>query len=195
MTISAEGKITDVNEATGQGHRRRARALIGTDFSDYFTEPERAREGYRRVFSEGSVIDYPLTIRRRDGALTDVLYNATVYRDGRGTCCGVFAAARDVTDRNRAERLLRARERQQQAVAELGYLALSDPGFVALLDAAVLAVARALEVEFAKVLELRSDGDLLLRAEIGFDAGLVGHAVVAGGKGLRLVMCCSRASR
>ena len=52
-----------------------------------------------------------------------------------------------------------------------------------LLDAAVLAVARELDVEFTKVLELRPDGDLLLRAEIGFDAGLVGHAIVAGGTG------------
>ena len=115
--------------------------------------------------------------------LTDVLYTASVYRDASGNVLGVFAAARDVTERNRAERLLRARERQQQAVAELGYLALSNPGLVALLDAAALAVARALEVEFTKVLELRPDGDLLLRAEIGFDAGLVGHAVVAGGTG------------
>lgn len=183
VTISAEGKITDVNDATGRVTGVERERLIGTDFSDYFTEPARAREGYRRVFSEGSVTDYPLTIRRRDGAVTDVLYNATVYRDGSGNVRGVFAAARDVTDRNRAERLLQARERQQQAVAELGYLALTDPGFVALLDAAALAVARALEVEFAKVLELRSDGDLILRAEVGFDAGLVGHAVTPGGIG------------
>ena len=144
------------------------------------------------MFAEGSVVDYPLTIRRRDGALTDVLYNATVYRDASGNVLGVFAAARDVTERKRAERLLRARERQQQAVAELGYLALSNPGLGALLDAAVLAVARALEVEFAKVLELRSDGDLLLRAEIGFDAGLVGHAVVPGGTGVSGWLCAAR---
>ena len=183
VTISAEGKITDLNEATATVTGIERSALIGTDFSDYFTEPEKAREGYQQVFAEGSVVDYPLTIRRADGALTDVLYNATVYRDASGNVLGVFAAARDVTERNRAERLLRARERQQQAVAELGYLALSDPGLVGLLDAAVLAVARALDVEFVKVLELRPDGDLLLRAEIGFDAGLVGHAVVPGGKG------------
>ena len=183
VTISAEGKITDVNDATVRVTGVERERLIGTDFSDYFIEPERAREGYRRVFSEGSVTDYPLTIRRRDGAVTDVLYNATVYRDASGNVRGVFAAARDVTDRKRAERLLQARERQQQAVAELGYLALTDPGFVALLDAAVLAVARALEVEFAKVLELRSDGDLILRAEVGFDARLVGHAVIPGGRG------------
>ena len=128
VTISAEGKITDLNEATTRVTGVERSALIGSDFSEYFTEPERAREGYQQVFAEGSVVDYPLTIRRRDGALTDVLYNATVYRDASGNVLGVFAAARDVTERNRAERLLRARERQQQAVAELGYLALSQSG-------------------------------------------------------------------
>ncbi len=55
--------------------------LIGTDFSDYFTEPEKAREGYQQVFAKGFVTDYPLTIRHRDGQLTDVLYNASVYKD------------------------------------------------------------------------------------------------------------------
>jgi PAS domain S-box-containing protein len=183
VTISAEGKITDVNEATMKVTAVERQSLIGTDFSECFTEPEKAREGYHRVFAEGSVVDYPLTIHRRDGLLTDVLYSASVYRDASGNVLGVFAAARNVTDRKRAEGLLQARERQQRAVAELGFLALTDPGFVALLDAAALAVARALEVEFAKVHELRSDGDLILRAEVGFDAGLVGHAVVPGGMG------------
>src|SRR4029077_15136687 len=71
--------------------------LIGTDFTNYFTEPEKAREGYQRVFSQGFVTDYPLTIRSKDGRLTDVLYNASVYRDAAGKVLGVFAAARDVT--------------------------------------------------------------------------------------------------
>ena len=61
--------------------------LIGTDFSEYFTEPEKARAGYQHVFAEGSVVDYPLTIRRRDGVLTDVLYNAVgVSRRVRAMC-------------------------------------------------------------------------------------------------------------
>ncbi|MGO9960420.1 MAG: PAS domain S-box protein [Solirubrobacteraceae bacterium] len=183
VTISTEGKITDLNEATTRVTGVHRAALIGADFSEYFTDPEKAREGYEQVFAQGSIVDYPLTIRRADGALTDVLYNATLYRNASGNVLGVFAAARDVTERNRAERLLRTRERQQQAVAELGYLALSNPGLVALLDAAALAAARALDVEFTKVLELRPDGDLLLRAEIGFDAGLVGHVVIPGGTG------------
>jgi hypothetical protein len=67
--------------------------LIGTDFADYFTEPQKAREGYQIAFSDGLVKDYPLTIRHRNELLTDVLYNASVYRDAIGNVLGVFAAA------------------------------------------------------------------------------------------------------
>ena len=80
VTISAEGKITDVNEAAIRVTGVERAQLVGTDFSDYFTEPDRAREGYRQVFAQGFVTDYPLTIRHTDGDLTDVLYNASVYR-------------------------------------------------------------------------------------------------------------------
>jgi PAS domain S-box-containing protein len=108
VTISAEGKITDVNEGlikvTGVPRER----LIGTDFSDYFTEPEKAREGYQEVFARGFVTDYPLTIRHRDGRLSDVLYNASVYRDARGKVLGVFAAARDVTSQKQASQYARS---------------------------------------------------------------------------------------
>ena len=97
VTISPEGKITDVNEATIKITGVARIRLIGTDFSDYFTEPERAREGYKQVFEVGAVSDYPLTIRHQNGKLTDVLYNASVYKDARGDVLGVFAAARDVT--------------------------------------------------------------------------------------------------
>ena len=108
VTISPEGKITDVNEATIRATGVARERLIGTDFSDYFAEPERAREGYQQVFAEGSVTDYPLTIRHRDGALTDVLYNASVYRDAREQVQGVFAAARDVTAQKQASQYARS---------------------------------------------------------------------------------------
>ena len=77
--------------------------MIGTDFSDYFTEPEKAREGYQEAFREGRVCDYPLKIKHKDGYVTPVLYNASVYRDEFGKVIGVFAAARDVTELKRAE--------------------------------------------------------------------------------------------
>ena len=108
VTISPEGKITDVNQATEQATGAARDALIGADFSDYFTEPAKAREGYQRVLSEGLVRDYPLTIRQASGKTTDVLYNAVVYRNELGQVQGVFAAARDVTERKRLEEERRA---------------------------------------------------------------------------------------
>ncbi|MDP3564647.1 MAG: PAS domain S-box protein [Methanoregula sp.] len=103
VTISPAGKIQDVNIATETATGLRRDELIGTDFSEYFTEPEKAREGYLRVLSEGKVIDYPLEIRHMEGHVLPVLYNATIYCDSNGNVRGVFAAARDVTERKRAE--------------------------------------------------------------------------------------------
>ena len=108
VTISADGKITDVNEATVKVTGVSRDKLIGTDFSNYFSEPEKAREGYQQVFAKGSVTDYPLTVRHADGRLTDVLYNASVYRDVRGDVLGVFAAARDVTAQMQASQYARS---------------------------------------------------------------------------------------
>jgi PAS domain S-box-containing protein len=108
VTISPQGKITDVNEASAQITGVLREKLIGTDFSDYFVEPDKAREGYQQVFEKGAVSDYPLTIRHRDGNLTDVLYNASVYKDTRGNVLGVFAAARDVTAQKQASQYARS---------------------------------------------------------------------------------------
>ena len=98
VTISADGKITDVNEALVQATGVPREQLIGTDFSNYFTEPDKARAGYEKVFSEGLVRDYPLAIRHTTGHITNVLYNAAVYRDDKGSVLGVFAAARDISN-------------------------------------------------------------------------------------------------
>ncbi|TXD46869.1 PAS domain S-box protein [Polaribacter sp. IC073] len=108
VTISPEGKITDVNEASAKVTGIPRDALIGTDFSNYFTEPDKARAGYKKVFDEGSVSDYPLTIRNQKGKLTDVLYNASVYKDDKGNVLGVFASARDVTAQKQASQYARS---------------------------------------------------------------------------------------
>jgi PAS domain S-box-containing protein len=108
VTISREGKITDVNEATEKVTGVSRTRLLGSDFCEYFTEPAEARQGYQQVFAEGVVRDYPLAIRSTAGKVTDVLYNASVFRGESGEVEGVFAAARDVTQRKRAERALRS---------------------------------------------------------------------------------------
>lgn len=120
VTISADGKITDVNQATEDVTGYMREQLIGSDFSDYFTEPEKARAGYKQVFTEGYVKDYPLAIRHKDGKITDVLYNATVYQNEEGEVQGVFAAARDITERIAMENELRQTlEKLKQSNAEL----------------------------------------------------------------------------
>ncbi|MDD5142341.1 PAS domain S-box protein [Methanoregula sp.] len=107
VTIAPNGTISDVNEATIRVTGYSRDELIGTDFSNYFTEPARAKAGYETVFRYGSVTGYELEIRHRDGRVTPVLYNASVYRDALGNVIGVFASARDITDRKTAEKELR----------------------------------------------------------------------------------------
>ena len=101
VTISAEGKITDMNEATVNITGVTREFLTGTDFFDYFTVPHKAREVYQEVFAKGSVADSPLTLRHIDGKLTDVLFNGSIYKDDRGTVQGVVIVARDVTQQKR----------------------------------------------------------------------------------------------
>ena len=72
---------------------------IGTDFFEYFTQPQKAREVYQEVFAKGFVANYPLTIR--DGKLTDVLFNGSVYKDENGSVLGAVVVARDITEQKR----------------------------------------------------------------------------------------------
>jgi len=104
VAISPEGKITDANEATVKVTGVPREELIGTAFSDCFTDPVKANKIYQLVFAEGMAVDYPLTMRHQDGTLTEVLYNASVYHDIKGNVLGVFAAARDVTKQMQAQR-------------------------------------------------------------------------------------------
>jgi PAS domain S-box-containing protein len=111
VTKGPDGRITDVNRATEAITGRSRQELIGTDFADYFTEPDRARAAYQKVFREGEVRDYELALCHKDGSIRPVLYNATVYRDPAGAVVGVFAAAHDITERKRAEEALRTLNR------------------------------------------------------------------------------------
>jgi PAS domain S-box-containing protein len=84
---------------------------VGAVLPSLFTEPERAREGVRLAFLQGAVNDWPLALRHADGSVTEMLTNASVYRDANGAVAGVLAAARDVTERQRvAAELEKARD-------------------------------------------------------------------------------------
>ncbi|MDO9627394.1 MAG: PAS domain S-box protein [Methanobacteriaceae archaeon] len=101
--IGPDGKITDLNKAVELVTGYARDQIIGRDFSDYFTNPDKARTIYKEVFLEGFVKDYPLEIRHKNGDITPVLYNASIYKDEKDQIIGVFAAARDITERKNAE--------------------------------------------------------------------------------------------
>lgn len=104
VTISTKGKITDMNEALTRITGKTRKTLTGTDFSEYFTDPKKARKVYKEVFAKGFVVNYPLTIR--DHKLTDVLFNGSVYKDENGNVLGAVVVARDITEQNRIEKEL-----------------------------------------------------------------------------------------
>ena len=122
MTTDPSGIITDVNKQMEALTGCTRDELIGAPFKDCFTDPERAEAGIKRVLSEKSVTDYELTARARDGKQTVVSYNATTFYDRDRTLQGVFAAARDVTERKRVE----AELQQAKAAAESASRTKSD---------------------------------------------------------------------
>ncbi|HXB41861.1 MAG TPA: response regulator [Bacteroidia bacterium] len=122
ITINSEGKITDMNEALANITGITREKIKGTDFFDYFTDPQNAREVYKEAFAKGFVANFPLTIRHKDGKLTDVLFNGSVYKDERGNVLGIVIVARDVTAQKRFENeLIEAKsnaERERQIAEE-----------------------------------------------------------------------------
>jgi PAS domain S-box-containing protein len=106
MTTDPLGIITDVNKQMEALTDCTRDELIGAPFKNYFTDPERAEAGIKLVLSEKKVTDYELTAFTRDGKETMVSYNATTFYDRDRKLQGVFAAARDVTERKRFEQAL-----------------------------------------------------------------------------------------
>src|SRR6202790_1500246 len=114
MTTDPSGIITDVNKQMEALTGCTRDELIGAPFKSYFTDPERAEAAIKLVLREKKVTDYELTARALDGKKTVVSYNATTFYDRGRTLQGVFAAARDVTERKRVE----AELQQAKAAAE-----------------------------------------------------------------------------
>ena len=111
ITTDPRGIITDVNKQMEALTGCTRDELIGAPFKGYFTDPDRAEAGIKLVLGESKVTDYELTARARDGKETVVSYNATTFHDRDRKLQGVFAAARDVTERKRYEQSLQQANR------------------------------------------------------------------------------------
>ncbi len=133
ITVDPAGIISDVNEQmcrmTGYGRAE----LIGSPFPGYFTEPERATEGVKQTFDTGVVTEYALTLISRTRRLLQVSFNASVFRDPIGNVRGIFASARDITDRVRLEERLREQQIYLRGLIESsvdGLITVDPTGFI-----------------------------------------------------------------
>src|SRR6185295_2611502 len=129
MTTNPSGIITDVNKQMEELTGCTRDELIGAPFKKYFTDPARAEAAIKLVLNEKKVTDYELTARARDGKKVVVSYNATTFYDRDRKLQGVFAAARDVTERKRNEQVLQETNvelESAKSAAEKANLAKSD---------------------------------------------------------------------
>lgn len=118
MTTDPLGTITDVNEQMMVLAGRTREELIGTMFKDHFTDPLAAEEGIRQVLQDGRVTNYELIARSRNGDLTEVSYNASIFHDHEGKLQGMIASARDVTQQKDLERQLHSQQLYTRSLFE-----------------------------------------------------------------------------
>jgi PAS domain S-box-containing protein len=115
ITINVHGRIMDVNEAMTKATDKPRKMLIDTNFTNYFVEKEKAKEFYMKIFSKGSVLNFPLTII--DGVLTDVLINGSVYKNEQGDVLGAVIVARDITELKKTENELTETKKTSELAA------------------------------------------------------------------------------
>ena len=133
ITVDPAGTISDVNDRMCQMTGYTRTELIGAPFSDYFTEPERARAGVQQTFDQSVVTEYALTIISRSRRQLQVSFNASVFKDPQGHVKGIFASARDITDRVRLEEQLREQQTYLRGLIESsidGLITVDSEGFI-----------------------------------------------------------------
>jgi len=133
VTVDPQDIITDVNDRMCQMTGYTRAELLGTPFADYFTEPERARAGVQQTFAAGFVTEYALTLVTRTRRHLQVSFNASVFKDPSGNVRGIFASARDVTDRVRLEEQLREQQTYLRGLIESsvdGLITVDPDGFI-----------------------------------------------------------------
>ncbi|MBI4287511.1 MAG: PAS domain S-box protein [Chloroflexi bacterium] len=133
VTVDPAGTITDVNDRLCQMTGYSRAELVGTPFADYFTDPSLARAGVARTLEKGVVTEYGLTLIARSRRLLQVSFNASVFKDPAGGIRGIFASARDVTDRFRLEEQLREQQTYLRGLIESsvdGLITVDPEGFI-----------------------------------------------------------------
>jgi PAS domain S-box-containing protein len=172
-----DGYFKRINPAFEETLGYTGQELLAKPFVEFVHPEDRAAtvDEVEKLGAGATTVLFENRYRRKDGTYVWLAWKAVpVPEEGL-----VYAAARNVTEQKRAEQDLRARARQQEAVAELGRRALAEPDLSALMDETAEAVALTLNLEHCEILELLPDGEtLLLRSGVGWKEGYVANATV-----------------
>lgn len=103
ITIDEDGLIIDVNTAVENATGLPKNKLIGTNFSEIFSNPEKAISYYQTVFEKGQSFNYELNLKHINGFTTPVIYNAFVSSDNEEKKVGVMVANNDVATKQKDE--------------------------------------------------------------------------------------------
>jgi len=104
VAINTDGKIIDMNHAMVVITDKSREQLSNTNFCDYFTDPDKAKKIYEEVFEKGFVTNFPLIMK--DGVLTNVLFNGSIYKNEKNEVVGAVVVARDITEQKKSEKEL-----------------------------------------------------------------------------------------
>ncbi len=183
--IDTEGKTEYVNQRMAEMLGCTTEEMIGRSAFDFMYEADLAsaeRKLEQRMWSIGELAESRQ--RHKDGSELWVLSSTSPIQDKSGETIGVLNMVTDITERKRAEKEIATRTRQQAVAARFGYRALSGMDLQAIMNEAVTLVTETLEVKYGKVVELiPEDEELLLRAGMGYEEGLVGRATEKTGFG------------
>jgi PAS domain S-box-containing protein len=120
-----DGTILDANPAMVELLAFPSReSLLQLNASDLFVDPKVRNSQIARLEREGTVRDYPLQLRRRDGELIWVLDQARAVRDSRGRVMFYEGSLKDITREKVAREELQRTNETLRALIEASPLAI-----------------------------------------------------------------------
>lgn len=98
-----EGRFLDANQTALDLLGYTKEELTGTGIREIYVDASDRARFQEEIEQKGSVRDYEIQFRRKDGAVMDCLLTATVRRAEDGTILGYQGIIHDITQRKRAE--------------------------------------------------------------------------------------------
>lgn len=102
FAINTNFIVTDMNKAALLKTDVTRETMVGSEFANYFTNPDLVRKCCIEIFVNGSISNFPLVMK--DGKLTDILLSGSVFADNDNTIIGAAIVARDITEQKKAEK-------------------------------------------------------------------------------------------